>query len=134
MKSTVWLVFSDRLSAGLVAGAVSFCMALSLAPAATVYEVDPNNGDDSGGSDGKHFSSIHKAADKLNAGDTCLIHKGAYHESVTVWQSGTAKNPITFVTAGDGEVVIDGADIVDEYYGMRHAGIYKVDIGKNVEL
>lgn len=72
------------------------------------------SGSDSGGdgSQVRPFASIAKAAQALAPGDTCVLRAGVYRETVRPARSGEPGKPITFIAAGDGPVVISGAEPV----------------------
>lgn len=58
------------------------------------------------------FFTIGKAASLAHAGDTIIVHKGIYREWVNPVRGGTKEQPIVYRSAGDGEVVITGAEQV----------------------
>jgi parallel beta-helix repeat protein len=62
------------------------------------YYVDISKGNDtnSGLSEKLPFKTISKANQQINAGDTVYVKNGIYPENITIKQSGTAKNSITF--------------------------------------
>jgi Right handed beta helix region len=75
----------------------------------TLY-VSPGGGDGNPGtSPGAPLRTIQHAADLAQAGDLVLIQPGVYRESVTVFGSGMAAQPIVFRGNGAG-AILDGAD------------------------
>ena len=76
------------------------------------YASDNNNG-----TENFPFATIQKAADIAQPGDTIIIHKGTYRETVTPKNNGTAVNPITY-RAADGENVVVSA--LDKISGFIH--------------
>lgn len=89
-------------------------------PASTTgktYYVDASAGKDgnAGTSPFAAFLTLKKAVSVIAAGDTVLIRKGLYRESLDVSHAptGTAAEPITFGSYGDGEVIIDGSSQVN---------------------
>ncbi len=76
------------------------------------YYVDGNAANNSSlGTQEAPFLTIQEAADVAKAGDTVIIHAGTYRETVTFDKNdGTALNPITFKSAGDGDVIISALD------------------------
>jgi parallel beta-helix repeat protein len=62
------------------------------------YYVDIARGNDAnnGRSEKLAFKTINKANERINAGDTIYVKNGIYSENITVKQSGTANNPISF--------------------------------------
>src|SRR5574340_1815410 len=53
--------------------------------------------------------SVTAAAERVEAGDTVVIHGGTYREHVVVTRSGTAEKPISFVAAPGEYVLLTGA-------------------------
>ena len=80
---------------------------------AKTYYVNCNKGYDANpGTKENPFATIQKAADVMEAGDTCLIRCGTYREEVRVKQSGTSGAPIRF-QAYPGELVfITGTELI----------------------
>jgi hypothetical protein len=90
--------------------------ALLLAPPAVLHAADfhvaPTGDAANPGTRAQPFATIQAAVNRLQPGDTLLIHGGVYRETVTFPRSGTVKKPIT-VKASPGEVVvITGCDPV----------------------
>jgi len=61
------------------------------------------------------FRTIGEAAARVQAGDTVVIHGGVYREHVVVETSGTAEQPIRFVSAPGEHVVVTGADRITKW-------------------
>jgi hypothetical protein len=59
--------------------------------------------------------TIGEAAERVQPGDTVVIHGGTYRERVVVEQSGTPENPIRFVAAQGEWVVVTGADLITHW-------------------
>lgn len=90
----------------------------------TTYYVRQTVGDDA--NDGKSaktaWQSISKLSSAMHAGDTAYVGPGLYRDQISVMNSGTAENTITFIAdttgqrTGDppGVVMITGAEPVDE--------------------
>jgi len=76
----------------------------------TAYYVDPSGNDGNAGSQGSPFATIQKAATVARAGDVVTINSGAYNESVTVANAGTASAPIVFQAAQCGGPVLGGTN------------------------
>lgn len=58
------------------------------------------------------FRTISKAVASLEPGDTVVIHKGVYRETVRPASSGTRDLPIRIIAAAGEDVVVSGADAV----------------------
>jgi len=71
------------------------CMGLGLAGAAE-YHVAPEGDDANPGTKTKPFATIQCAADRMKAGDTCLVRAGTYAETVRPARSGEPGAPIVF--------------------------------------
>ena len=74
------------------------------------YWVAPGGNDAAPGSTEQPFSTIGRAAQVMQAGDTCHIRAGTYGETVTPVRDGTAAAPLVFQAEGD--VTLSGADPV----------------------
>jgi hypothetical protein len=59
--------------------------------------------------------TISDAANKVEPGDTVIIHDGTYRETVLVERSGTATRPIRFLAAPGATVIITGADEIKDW-------------------
>ena len=78
------------------------------------------------------FQTIQKAADVMQAGDTCLIFGGTYRETVTPANAGTSGSPITFKAAAGENVVISGLEPISGW--TNHSGnIYKADLSWSLD-
>ncbi|MBI5388182.1 MAG: right-handed parallel beta-helix repeat-containing protein [Verrucomicrobia bacterium] len=96
--------------AGVVALAL-FGVAGSLR--AAEYVVAQNHSqasDDHPGTRDRPWKTISKAAARVAASDTVVVHAGTYREQVLVKASGTGEQPIRFVAAPGDWVVVTGAD------------------------
>lgn len=58
------------------------------------------------------FKTIQEAANKMTAGDTCIIAGGIYRETIKPQSSGTEDAPMTFKAKEGEKVVVSGADVV----------------------
>lgn len=61
------------------------------------------------------FRTISKAASLAMPGDTVKVHAGTYREWVSPANGGTAEHRIIYASAGDGEVLITGAEPVSHW-------------------
>ncbi|SEG95170.1 Right handed beta helix region [Actinacidiphila yanglinensis] len=100
-------------AAVLTAGALATAPASAATAVAHTYYVSTTGSDSNNGTaTTTPFRTVQKCADLAQAGDTCSIMGGTYHETVTPAHSGTAGAPISFTPYGGQHVVIDGADPV----------------------
>ncbi|MBR2499731.1 MAG: hypothetical protein IKB60_01485, partial [Clostridia bacterium] len=77
----------------------------------TYHVAKTNNAKDTNtGTENAPLLTIQEAANRAVAGDTVIIHKGIYRETVTPQNNGTAQAPIVFKAAGDGDVVISALE------------------------
>ena len=87
--------------------------------------VDPKGSDENDGrSPEKPFTSIGRAADLAQPGDTVYIREGVYRESVRPARSGTAGKPITFTSYPGERAEINGADLVDGPWQKEADNLY----------
>ena len=75
--------------------------------------IDGNN--QARGTSDQPFRTISQAAKLAVAGDTIIVHKGIYREWVNPANAGTAEHRIIYKAAGDGEVVITGAERITDW-------------------
>lgn len=90
-------------------GALALCVAAS----ATDYYVATTGSDEAAGSQEAPFRTIQRAAEVMQAGDTCIVREGVYRETVRPANSGSADQPITFRAAEGESVVVSGADPIE---------------------
>ena len=103
-----------------------------------IFYVRQTVGDDAndGLSPDKAWRTISMLESAMRAGDTAYVGPGLYREILTVGNSGTAEEPITFVADTSGEhttdppgvVMITGADSMDEaiFEPQSTPGLYKI--------
>jgi hypothetical protein len=98
-------------------------LSVGLCQAQTTYYVSDISGDDNNvGSEAAPFKTIQKAANVMQAGETCLIKQGVYRETVTPPTSG-----LTFKNYQDDYVVVTGLDLVENW--TNHSGnIFKASV------
>lgn len=94
-----------------------------------VYYVSAETGVDAeaNGSINAPFKTIQYAADRMNAGDICIIKKGVYRETVTVDLTGNKENPIVFRAAEGEDVVITGCEEITGWTNYQ-GNIYTADM------
>jgi len=107
------------LAAGILI--ISGIILSSSAGLAATYYVDGSNGADTNpGTLAQPFRTIQKAASTLAAGDTCLVRRGVYRETVVPARSGSPGASITFRPYGTEQVTISGADVISGW--TSHSG------------
>jgi len=88
-------------------------------PVAARYVYVARDGNDAGpGEEGKPFRTLGKAASVMAPGDTCIVFKGLYYETVRP-PSGEAGKPVTFRAASGQDVTVCGTAPVT---GWRKVG------------
>ena len=93
---------------------------------AATYYVSLQGNDDNPGTKTKPFRTIQKAADIVKPGDACLIHGGAYCETIDLKKSGLPDKPIRFVAEKDHAVQLDGTEPVTGKWIRYKDNIYKI--------
>ena len=78
--------------------------------AGNVYYVATSGSDQNPGTLEKPFLTLERAAQSLQAGDTCYIRGGVYRETLRPVHSGTADKRITYAAYNGERVVISGAE------------------------
>ncbi len=94
------------------------------APAATFY-VSPSGSDAGPGTQSAPFATVQFGAGRLNPGDVLCLRAGAYYESVTVNQSGTAAAPITIQSYPGETAVLVGSRPVTGPWTVQAGSIYR---------
>lgn len=79
------------------------------------YHVSIQGNDRAKGTAEQPFRTISRAAALAMAGDTVVVHAGVYREWVNPAHGGTENNRIVYKSAGDGEVVITGAERITDW-------------------
>lgn len=79
------------------------------------YHVSIQGNDQAKGTAARPFRTISRAAALAMAGDTVIVHAGVYREWVNPENGGTKEHRIVYRSAGDGEVVITGAEPVTNW-------------------
>jgi hypothetical protein len=94
----------------------------------TTYHVGSTGNDGNTGMVDQPFATIAKASSILRPGDECIIHAGTYRETIRPASSGTNALPIIYRAAGDGPVVVSGADLIRSWQ-ISSSGIYEASLG-----
>ncbi len=92
-----------------------------------IFHVSINGCDRAVGSEAYPFRTISKAAEIAMPGDTIKVHAGTYREWVNPRNSGTVDHRIVYESAGDGEVIITGAEPVTKWEDAGD-GIWKTTV------
>lgn len=79
------------------------------------YHVSVHGDDQAKGTADQPFRTISRAAAIAMPGDTVIVHAGVYREWVNPANSGTEEHRIVYRSAGDGEVVITGAERITDW-------------------
>lgn len=87
----------------------------ALAPNGRLFWVDKATGNDqNSGSQSAPWKTIDKAARKALSGDAVIIRAGTYREEIRPRNGGTASALLTFAAYPGEEVIVTGADIVNQ--------------------
>jgi hypothetical protein len=93
------------------------------------YYVATNGNDGNSGSSSSPWRTIQHAADSVSAGATVYVMGGTYNEKVTMKNSGSSGNYITFAAYPGQTVTIDGTGISLNYDGLiRMDGVSYIKI------
>lgn len=79
------------------------------------YHVAIQGSDQAPGTEAQPFRTISRAAAIAEPGDNITVHAGVYREWVNPANGGTKEQRIVYQSAGDGEVVITGAEPVADW-------------------
>lgn len=79
------------------------------------YHVSIQGNNQAKGTADQPFRTISHSAALAMAGDTVIVHAGVYREWVNPVNGGTKEHRIVYRTAGDGEVVITGAERITNW-------------------
>jgi hypothetical protein len=88
-------------------------MLCGVSAGAAVYYVAPNGSFLNPGTEALPWRQVQTAADNMGPGDTVYIKNGTYGETVDIWKSGSAAQPITFANYPGHSPVIDGTGLGD---------------------
>lgn len=110
--------------------AVALWPGIALGTLGATYHVSadsPAASDQGPGTEQQPWSTIGRAADALEPGDTVLVHAGTYREHVLPKRSGRPDAPITYAAAPGETVAITGADPLTGWERVAgDAPIYRV--------
>ena len=99
----------------------------------TTFYVSPDGKDSNPGTFNKPFKTISKASEEMQAGDTCYIREGIYHETITLYEThGKYTSPITFKAYKNENVVLDGTELIKTNWKKYLGNIYKAKIKKDI--
>ena len=110
--------------------ACGFFLAQGLnASAATYYVAKTSCSDSYAGTASQPWCTIGKAANTLVAGDTVYVKQGTYNESVSIANSGTAGNYITFAANPGDTVTMDASGL-----SLDFAGLFNIDSRSYIKI
>jgi len=89
------------------------------------YYVSPAGADSNPGTLQKPFRTIQRAANEMQAGDTCFIMNGIYRETVMPLANGKADAPVVFTAYNGHRVIISGSDTIGAKWERYKDKIYK---------
>ena len=101
------------------------------------YYVATDGDDENSGSIEQPFATIQKAADVMDAGDTCYIRGGTYYQSVEIdGLQGTLSAPVTFASYSGEAVILDGSQPLSELgstgWTQHEGNIYKTTLDTDI--
>ncbi len=96
----------------------------SALPAAELH-VTPSGNDGNPGTSDQPFRTLQAAAERLQAGDTCVVHAGTYRETVRPRNAGAKGKPIRFQAAAGARPVIDGTEPLAGPWSVFKGRIYR---------
>ncbi|QYM78618.1 right-handed parallel beta-helix repeat-containing protein [Horticoccus luteus] len=102
--------------------------AVTLTAAAATFHVSPHGADDAAGTAKMPWRTLARAGKTLAPGDKCLVHAGTYRETLHLQRSGTANASITYAAAGDGDVIIDGSDLLRGAWQVYRERIHVIEL------
>ncbi|GEM_PF-2406633 len=132
-----------RITKAMTLSAIALLILSMISPAAfgRTYYVAKTGNDANPGSASQPWRTIQKAANTLVAGDTVFIRAGTYAEQVLPANSGTAGNPIVYMSYPGDVVTIDGNSVsLQEWEGLFEidsksyitvSGLRVVNVGPN---
>ena len=94
------------------------------------YYVSTTGSDENPGTLEQPFLTIGRAAELMNAGDTCIIREGTYRETVIPKNSGSKGSPITFKAYPGENVIVSGADVLEGEWSLHKDNIYQTTADK----
>lgn len=132
MRKSLAIIMIGVISLSMLCVTTSFST-VKVYAAGNTYYVSNSTGDDTRTTTEAQqrntpWKTIQKAADHLQAGDTCIILAGTYRESVVPANSGTDGNPITYKADAGATVVISGLDKVMSSWTNHSGNIYKTTV------
>jgi hypothetical protein len=107
---------------------ILFVLAPALLAQAGDYYVATNGNDGAAGTMGSPFATLQHAVSAAEAGDTCFVRGGTYHEEVDL--SGIEN--LTIAAFSNEMVVLDGTIAVTNPWSLHTNGIYKTTLAEDV--
>jgi hypothetical protein len=116
-----------RLS--LLSGILLLFFAISSCTGSANYYVSPQGNDSNPGTQAKPFKTIEHASDFLQAGDTCFLLGGNYHQhNLLANLNGEKDLPIVFTSLPGEEAVMDGSVLIDGDWKVHKGNIYQLKL------
>lgn len=113
------------------------CLACSMPLMGRDFYVSPKGSDSNPGTEERPWKTLKKASAEAQAGSKVLISKGIYHETLKPQHSGREGAPILFQAKEGEDVLISGAERVEDWTlhrGKIYKAKFKSDLGKNNQL
>lgn len=95
------------------------------------YHVSLSGNDGAQGTASSPFCTISRAAALAMPGDTVTVHAGIYREWVNPANGGTESERIVYESAGDGEVVITGAEPIPDWKD-EGGGVWSAEVSNEI--
>ncbi|WP_042212222.1 right-handed parallel beta-helix repeat-containing protein [Paenibacillus borealis] len=95
------------------------------------YHVTIQGSDEAAGTAAQPFRTVSRAAALAVPGDTVTVHAGIYREWVSPANGGTEGQRIVYQSAGDGEVVITGAEPVADWKDEGN-GVWSAEVSNTL--
>ena len=100
---------------------------------AATFHVAGSGDDAVEGSAERPWRTLQAAAERIRAGDTCIVHAGVYRETVRPRHSGQPGKPLRFEAASGGRPVIDGSDPIAGPWSVHEGRVYRTQVDREFE-
>lgn len=99
---------------------------------AETIHVSPEGREGNAGTAKAPVRTITSAAQRLEPGDVCVIHRGVYREKVRPAKSGTSDRPIVFRAADGESVLLAGTEKISNWRKHRN-GVWRVRLDRSTD-